>query len=209
MIKPLVVKVGGSLAESGRLTRVLEVIARAEVPVVLVPGGGPFADAVRTIQPLLGLNDALCHQLALLAMHQMGLVIAAHGSRYTTAESISDITRELANGNIPVWLPSSLQRDDTTLPADWTVTSDALAARLAERLGNASVALIKSCLIPAGTTLVSATQQGLVDPVFATVVARARLTSTLFGAGDNDQLAESLRAKGWKSGVIVKSDGGA
>ncbi len=45
--KPLVVKIGGSLEKSGRLGSVLSLIARATRPVVIVPGGGIFADAVR------------------------------------------------------------------------------------------------------------------------------------------------------------------
>ena len=60
----LVVKLGGSLAETGRLQAIIDIVAHATLPVVIVPGGGPFADAVRTIQPQLQIPDALAHKLS-------------------------------------------------------------------------------------------------------------------------------------------------
>ena len=43
----LVVKLGGSLSETGELKRWLALITRARRPLIVVPGGGAFADAVR------------------------------------------------------------------------------------------------------------------------------------------------------------------
>ena len=95
-------------------------------------------------------------------------------------------------GAIPVWLPYALQHDDDTLPAGWTATSDALAARLAERMGGASVALVTSCVVTEGATLEDMTIEGIVDPVFAKVVMRARLSWAVYGAGDEGRLADRL-----------------
>jgi 5-(aminomethyl)-3-furanmethanol phosphate kinase len=193
---PLVLKLGGSLAESGRLSAMLCLVARATTPVVIVPGGGPFADAVRAIQPQLQLTDRLSHRLALLSMHQMGHVLAAHDPRFVPAETPADISRILAAGAIPVWLPFALQQDDDTLPADWTATSDALAARLAERLRCGGVALVKSCAIALDATLAEVTTHGIVDPVFAHVVTRAQLAWSLYGAGDDARLVARLSGDG-------------
>ncbi len=74
---PLVLKIGGSLAESGRLRAILRLVIRARRRVVIVPGGGPFADAVRSTQASLGFSDAAAHEMALLAMHQMAGVMIA------------------------------------------------------------------------------------------------------------------------------------
>jgi 5-(aminomethyl)-3-furanmethanol phosphate kinase len=192
----LVLKLGGSLAESGRLTGIADMVVRAQAPVVVVPGGGPFADAVRRVQPQLKLTDAAAHRLALLAMHQMGLVIAARHARFATAERLDDIARLLVLGAIPVWQPYPLQSSDDTIPADWTATSDALSARLAERMGGpgagVSVALVKSCPVPAGAGLIELTAAGIADPVFAQVVTRTRLSWTIYGAGDEGRLAKQL-----------------
>ena len=190
----LVLKLGGSLAESHRLTGLLEAVVRATAPVVIVPGGGPFADAVRAIQPRLQLTDALAHRLALLSMHQMGHVIAARHPRFVTAETLPDIAQALVTGAIPVWLPFALQHDDATLPADWTATSDTMAARLAGRMGSGSVALVKSCAVTEGATLTGLTADGIIDPVFAEAVTRDRLSWRVYGTGDEAALAARLGA---------------
>ena len=74
---PIVVKLGGSLAESGRLPSILDIMGRARIPVVIVPGGGAFAVAVRHAQAAFHFPDAVAHQMALLAMHQTGLMLKA------------------------------------------------------------------------------------------------------------------------------------
>ena len=188
----LVLKLGGSLAETGRLNQLCALVARATAPVIVVPGGGPFADAVRSAQPALAMPEALAHRLALLAMHQMGLVIGAHAPRFHAVQTVEEIASALVLGSIPVWMPFCLQHDDPTLPADWRTTSDALAARLAERMGGVPVALVKSCPVPAGVTLTSLTQDGIVDPMFATVVSRAGLDWKVYGGTDEAALTARL-----------------
>ena len=76
-MKPLVVKIGGSLVETGRLREILAIVARAQRPTVIVPGGGPFADAVRNAQAEFGFSDEAAHRMAILAMHQTALLM--HG----------------------------------------------------------------------------------------------------------------------------------
>jgi aspartokinase-like uncharacterized kinase len=192
----LVVKLGGSLAESGRLPGLLATVTAATYPVVVVPGGGVMADAVRANQRGLAITDRLAHRLALLAMHQMGLVIAARHPRFETVETLADIARALVDGAVPVWLPERLQHDDDTLPADWRATSDALAARLAERMACGHVALVKSCPIPPSATLDDLAAAGITDPVFPEVVRRARLTWAVYGAGDEAAFAARVGRHG-------------
>lgn len=188
----LVLKLGGSLSETGRLGEVAALVAQATVPVVVVPGGGPFADTVRMVEPALDIPQALSHRLALLAMHQMGLVIEAKSPRYHAAETLEDIASEIVLGAVPVWMPFALQHDDPTLPADWRTTSDALAARLAERLGGASVALVKACEIPPHSNLKALTAAGVVDPKFGEVVTRAGLSWRVYGPRDEAALRARL-----------------
>ncbi|MGZ5851302.1 MAG: amino acid kinase family protein, partial [Hyphomicrobium sp.] len=59
-----VIKLGGSVAESGRLAAIVLIVAATRVPVVVVPGGGTFADAVRVAQAELGFGDAVAHHMA-------------------------------------------------------------------------------------------------------------------------------------------------
>lgn len=190
--RPIVVKLGGSLGESGRIGAILQMLASVSRPCILVPGGGTFADAVRRAQAEIGFDDVTAHRMALLAMHQTGLMLAAlGGARLQTQETLAGMRAELATGRIPVWLPYRLAARDATLPADWSTTSDALSARLAERL-KAPVALVKSCHVPREASPEALAGRGIVDPVFPVVVARAQLAWQVLGTGDEARLVELL-----------------
>ena len=72
-----VVKIGGSLAGSPALSAWLGVLSHCRNPgIVIVPGGGPFADEVRKAQWVSGFDDGLAHRMALLAMEQYGLMLS-------------------------------------------------------------------------------------------------------------------------------------
>lgn len=188
------VKLGGSLAESMRLSSILEIVARARVPVVVVPGGGSFADAVRQAQCDYKFSDAAAHQMALLAMHQTGMMLAALNPRLKPVETMPEVRRAICDGRIPVWLPMKLTKRDSQIAADWTTTSDGLAARLAERLGRAPVLLVKSCRVEPGLPVAALAVEGVVDPAFADIVERAQLSWKVLGAGDETELMTFLDA---------------
>ncbi|HEX9881153.1 MAG TPA: uridylate kinase [Hyphomicrobium sp.] len=187
------VKLGGSLAKSERLTAVLELVANARTPIVVVPGGGAFADAVRRAQADYGFSDASAHRMALLAMHQTGLMLAALQPRLKPVETLAGLKRTAAGGRIPVWLPLKLVERDGRIAADWSTTSDGLAARLAQRLGRAPVVLVKSCRVSKRTSVAALAREGVVDPTFAAIVDRARLPWHVLGAGDEEELAALLK----------------
>ena len=78
---PLVVKVGGGLLRAEGLDGLRAACAEATAlaahrPVLVVPGGGPFADAVRAVDAQVGLADDVAHVLALRAMDQLGVLLA-------------------------------------------------------------------------------------------------------------------------------------
>jgi 5-(aminomethyl)-3-furanmethanol phosphate kinase len=193
-VKPTVIKLGGSLAESARLGSILDIVARARSPIVIVPGGGAFADAVRRAQGDFKFSDAAAHRMALLAMHQTGLMLSALHPRLKPAETLAGLRRVVAGGAIPVWLPFKLAHGDRRLTADWSTTSDGLAARLAERLGRAPVVLIKSCRIAKGSSIAVLAREGIIDAAFKAIVERARLPWRVLGADDEDELKVLIAA---------------
>lgn len=189
---PLVVKVGGSLAESGRLAVALAVIANAKRPVVVVAGGGVFADKVRDLQHALKFDDATAHRLAMLGMHQMAEVFVTTNARFRIADSLDDIAAVLQTGAIPVWVPLPTLERDATIPADWSITSDGIAARLAEVLGGAPLALLKSCDVPKTSTAAELAADGIVDAAFPEIVARANLDWRVYGPTDDSAFTARL-----------------
>lgn len=169
-----VIKVGGSLADHpARLRRLLGRIAEGEEgAAVIVPGGGPFAEAVRTAQGSLGFPDALAHRFAIDAMVQMAAVFRAIEPRLVPAESEAAIMASLRDGGCPVWLPTALREGHPDIPESWDVTSDSLALWLACRLGAARCLLIKSAPCPTGGTPEEWAGAGLVDRAFPGFAAR-------------------------------------
>ena len=191
---PIVLKLGGSLLASGRLGPVFSLITAAVRPLVVVPGGGRFADAVRDAQAEAGFSDPLAHRMALLAMHQTGLLIADRSPRLEPAETLAAIRRVLAAGRIPVWLPYRLASDDPHIPADWSITSDGLAARLAERLRLDRLVLVKSCRADASRGLDRLAAEGIVDAALPALARRARLAVEVIGPGEEQRLSELAAA---------------
>jgi aspartokinase-like uncharacterized kinase len=163
-----VVKIGGSLYGTARLDPVLAAVLAAPLPVVIVPGGGLFADAVRDAQKHLGFDDSLAHRLALDAMGQAAEALAARHARLVACD-LTDIGAAQAVGRIPVWQPRQLRNPD--IPESWDVTSDSLALWLARALGAARVVLVKSLDVAPPATPAALAAAGIVDaafPVFAT-----------------------------------------
>lgn len=184
------------------MASILKLVAVGRAPIVVVPGGGTFADAVRKAQSELKFSDAAAHRMAMLAMHQMGLLLADLNPRLVPVETLASLRRAIAGAKVPVWLPLKLAAGDKRIPADWSVTSDGLAARLAERLRGATVVLVKSCQVPPGATLAGLVQMGVVDPTFAAIVERAHLPWRVLGAGREGELAELLSAETGRTDLL-------
>ncbi|WP_102960120.1 amino acid kinase [Mangrovicella endophytica] len=162
----LVVKIGGSLARSGDLPRWIQALEESRTPLVIVPGGGPFADAVRNNQSPIGYDDAAAHRMAILAMEQFGYALVSRGRRLVAAASEEAIAQALAADRIPVWMPSAMLFDDPDLPQDWSVTSDSLAAWLARRLKAPRLLLVKQIDLPKDATIESLSRARMVDEAF-------------------------------------------
>jgi aspartokinase-like uncharacterized kinase len=196
----LVLKLGGSLLETGRLAGVLARVAQRTRPVVVVPGGGPFADQVRQSQAANGFDDATAHRLALFAMHQMANVIVSRTPHFATAASREEFAMVGAAGMVPVWVPSRMAGADPDMPKSWDMTSDSLAAWLAGEVGAAHVALVKSCAVDPDAGLECLTTAGTVDPLFAGFVERHGLPWSVVGAGDTPRLDRLLGVRDAASG---------
>jgi len=191
---PIVVKLGGSLAEGRRLDAILAIVGAARRACIVVPGGGIFADAVRAAYKKHRLSQRVAHRMALLGMHQSAMMLASMHARLSPVETLAGIRKALAESRIPVWMPLKLAGDDSHITADWRTTSDGLAARLAERLGKTEVLLVKSCRVDSGATPQQLVRSGIVDPTFAEIVVRASLPWRVIGAGDDRELASRLGA---------------
>jgi aspartokinase-like uncharacterized kinase len=142
-----VIKAGGSVDEEpGALTRLLEVIAglARKTPIALLPGGGAFADFVRARCAKRPTQDNTAHIQAVLSMAQYGYDIVERLAGSQPVHNIHEVDGAFERGRIPVFIPYPWILGADDLPADWSVTSDTIAARICGMIGAKKLVLLKS-----------------------------------------------------------------
>jgi 5-(aminomethyl)-3-furanmethanol phosphate kinase len=201
---PVVVKLGGSIAFSPHLHAWISALAACAGRVIIVPGGGPFADAVRSAQSGMGFDDQTAHHMALLAMEQYGRALTSLNGLLAAAESTDIIRRELSAGKVPVWMPARMALAANDVARSWDVTSDSLAAWLAGRLGARRLILIKHVPFRCGRVRCDdLVAKGVVDKAFARHMRLSGLEAFLFAPADQDAALGAIR-DGAPGGIVVE-----
>jgi aspartokinase-like uncharacterized kinase len=212
-----VVKVGGGLGRGAgddalrALCRVLGELGERH-PLLVVPGGAGFADAVRDHDRRFGLPATASHRMAILAMEQFGWLLSDLIPR---AVQCADLARasELAAGHAAVLLPAGLPLD--ALPPSWRVTSDSIAASVAGRVGAGRLVLVKEVdglfaeWPPSGEPLarLSVAELGAlraegVDEHLPTVLESAPFETWVIGGRDPERVVELLE-RGTTAGTRI------
>jgi 5-(aminomethyl)-3-furanmethanol phosphate kinase len=143
---PIVVKIGGGLlASAGALGQVCDTLGRVGRgrSVVVVPGGGPFADAVREFERRFGLSADAGHWMALLAMDQYAHVLAERIPNAELVEDAGGIGGALDHGRMAILAPYRWLRSADVLPHGWEATGDSVAAFVAGALDASRLVLVK------------------------------------------------------------------
>lgn len=155
-----VVKIGGSLLTSEELPQRLrqwlaaEVAEHARTHYVLVVGGGRMADAVRDIDARHGLDQQAAHWICVGLLDVTARLVAAMLPELAVESDYDALLRRCREPGATIFPPRRFMEDieppraGTRLPADWSVTSDSIAARLAVVLGAGELVLVKSSLPP-------------------------------------------------------------
>ncbi len=140
--RALVVKIGGGLLRDegldglGRACADVIELSRCH-PVLVVPGGGPFADAVRAVDAQVVLSDQVAHALALRAMDQLGVLLAP------LLPAVEPLARLAAPRRLGLLTAATAFADHADIPESWAVTSDSLAVLAAGVIGAEEVVLLK------------------------------------------------------------------
>jgi aspartokinase-like uncharacterized kinase len=138
-----VLKLGGSLcrraASLKRLVTALAALSRRRT-LVVVPGGGAFADAVRRADRRFALGASSSHRMAILAMDQTAYLVCDLSRRTAMVRA----AREIQAGRLNVLAPSAWMLREDALPHCWDVTSDSIAAWVAWKLRARRLVLLKS-----------------------------------------------------------------
>jgi aspartokinase-like uncharacterized kinase len=169
--KFIVVKVGGSLYDLPDLrVRLSQYLARlSNHKIALFPGGGQLVEAVRQLDRQHNLGDEKSHWLAVQTLSvAANFLVGLLGSAATAVKTLSGLRTAWASRRWGVIDPVDFAHADIlsvdALPCSWSVTSDSLALRLAERWGSSRLILLKS--ITPAPNWVEAETCDVVDPEF-------------------------------------------
>ncbi len=150
-----VVKVGGSLFDFSDLVPALRGWLAAQPPAnnVLVAGGGKFADAIREADERFAIGQETSHWLCIETLRvsaQLLATILPESQLVVTFEDLTSALRDSVGCRPMVFCPARFMRevepdlDEYRSPHTWSVTTDSIAARLAEAIRADELVLLKS-----------------------------------------------------------------
>lgn len=215
----VVVKVGGSLSRGAGLKKLGRELAELghQHRLLVVPGGGSFADTVRDYDKCYGLSNATAHWMAILAMDQYGYLLSDLIPYSQPVRDLEAAHKIAFARRVPVLLPFDLIRQADPLPHSWEVTSDSISAWVAKSAGASKLILLKDvdglCRKASpgegeGDLLHSLTLEQLancegVDRFVATVVGESQLDLWIINGNEPHRL-EELLAKGKTHGTYLQ-----
>ena len=140
-----VIKIGGSMAEIPDALKALCLelsnIAKKH-QVVVIPGGGKFADAVRELDAKFRLPPLFSHRMAILSMDQYGLFLSQIIPNSCICDSFQEIEQISERGKVALFLPSRVLFEEDPFKPSWDVTSDSISAYFAIKLQATKIILI-------------------------------------------------------------------
>lgn len=137
-----VIKVGGSLLGQPQLPqRLNQFLANAHCDRnIIVAGGGKLVDTVRMWHKIHPISDEWCHQSSVRLMTETARLLSEICGRLPIVSKISNIPKR---GNVILICEHEILSSDQ-LEASWKVTSDSIAAQIANQLNATELWLLKS-----------------------------------------------------------------
>jgi 5-(aminomethyl)-3-furanmethanol phosphate kinase len=207
-----VLKVGGSLSRGAGLEALCSEICRLgeRYRLLIVPGGGTFADQVRVVYRRYALNETAAHQMALIAMDQYGYLLNHLIAKSSLIRELDSANRITDSGCVAILLPSAPIIHANPLPHSWEVTSDSIAAWIARQAPCRRLVLLKDVdgllapdrfgdapkLIADLTVNELAGHSGGVDPYLSRVLAASNLETWVINGLKPGRLSELLQTSG-------------
>lgn len=198
-----VVKVGGSLSRGAGLNALCREISHLsrQYRLLVVPGGGEFADRVRDACKRYSLNDTTAHYMALLAMNQHAYMLNQLIIDSGLIEEVDSVPKTVERGRTAILLPASLIMQTDPLPHSWQVTSDSIAAWVSQKANCGLLVLLKDVdgLLGFDKELIAdmavdelAAHTGGVDEYLAHFLASAQLETWIINGLYPERLSELL-----------------
>jgi len=132
-----VIKIGGSLALYQEKLKILCSklrVASKKHNILVIPGGGEFADVVRVLDKRFTLSDSVSHKMAILGMDQYGFLLSDLIKGSQVINQLKHIQNIFDSHKLPIFLPSNFILRNNPLENSWNVTSDSIAVYIANQL---------------------------------------------------------------------------
>ena len=145
--KTALFKIGGTILEdfenlNSTLSQLSKLFGKDIIQrIILIPGGGSFANFVRKIYSELKLTDEMAHWMSIISMDYNGIEL---GKKFPKLEVFEEYDKLKEIGkSFCIFLPYQFLKENDKLPHNWQVTSDSIALFLAKKLGLNECFLIK------------------------------------------------------------------
>jgi hypothetical protein len=144
----IVLKLGGSLAKDKKILDCLcgkiENLSN-DFSMLIVPGGGVFADLVRDYDEKFRLSPEVSHKMAVLAMDQVGFMISRFFKNYVFIDDLGDLDKFKNPDKVKIFIPSGFlfKLPESELEHSWDVTSDSISAYVADKINAGKLILLK------------------------------------------------------------------
>lgn len=207
-----VLKVGGSLSRGDGLGALCGEISRLGglFNLLVVPGGGEFADQVRNAHIRFNLSETASHCMALAAMDQYGYLLNHLIEESVLTADLSSVCPASGSGKAVVFLPSRLVLEQSSLPHSWQVTSDTISAWIARHADCRRLILLKDVdglqqdgLIKDLTVNQLSVHRGGVDEYLSHFLSSADLETWVINGLRPWRLTELLE-KGYTTGTRIR-----
>ncbi|VAX22332.1 hypothetical protein MNBD_NITROSPINAE04-1286 [hydrothermal vent metagenome] len=173
--KRWVFKLSGSLDNEKVLSKLTPVIDELSLKlrIVIVPGGGAFADFIRARSIRRKTSDKTAHAQAVISTGQFGYELAERFKNGIVAHNRSQVEAALKASATPVFIPYPYAVGQKRIEASWDATSDTISAEVCRYLGIGGLVMLKSVdgIFENGklkkiVSKASLKKSGVVDPVF-------------------------------------------
>ena len=195
-----VIKVGGSLFDFSELGPRLEAWLDAQPPAAnfLIAGGGELAESIRQLDALHHIGEVPAHLLCIRAMgvtarllldllHETALIDSVAAAQELIAARPH---KNAVFDPAPMLTTIEPNIGPAALAQGWLVTSDSIAARVAEILNADELVLLKSSL-PESESCEAASRSGYVDEYFPSMASRLTSSNTAIRCVDFRDAAQA------------------
>ena len=136
-----IIKIGGSWLKNPNLKDLLFKIKKIRPEhIVIVTGGGVFADSIREVYKNTNMSESLGNKLALKSTEFFAYYLKElNKDLYLTNDFV-----EFKKDKINIWLPSKTLSQNNSFQNNWDSTSDSVAVWLGKKIKAKGIIFIKS-----------------------------------------------------------------